>query len=187
VAVDIFLVIRSNSQNPQISDTPTTDSYFSSTLPGAVVFEVSDFDFDLQNAINIGSATGAGGAGKASFGQLVIHRAVDKLSPALLSVSAAGEHFAAIQLYLRHPNPTAGGAVPAPFLAYEFQTVFISKIEWSAGAGADLTEEVTFVFGALAVAFQAVNADGTSAGTVVKGGWSQISNSSSVQDSIILN
>jgi type VI protein secretion system component Hcp len=188
VAVDIFLVIRPNSQNPQVSDTLTTDPYFASTFSGAVVFEVSDFDFDVQTTINLGAAVGVPAAGKASFGQLVIHRAVDKLSPALLSVSATGEHFAAIQLYLRHPNPTAGGAVPAPFLAYEFQTVFISKIEWSAGAaGADLTEEVTFVYGALAVAFQAVNADGTTAGTVVKSGWSQLQNSSSVQDSIILS
>jgi type VI secretion system secreted protein Hcp len=187
VAVDIFLVIRSNPQNPQLSDTPTTDSYFSSTFPGAVVFEISDFDFDVQNTINIASASTGAGAGKANFSQLVIHRSVDKLSPALLSVSATGEHFAAIQLYLRHPNPTAGGTVPAPFLAYEFQTVFISKIEWSAGAGADLTEEVTFIYGALAVAFQAVNADGTAAGTPVKSAWSQMSNSPSVQDSIILN
>jgi type VI protein secretion system component Hcp len=152
-----------------------------------VVFEVSDFDFDVQNTINIAPPTGVPAAGKANFGQLVIHRTVDKLSPALLNVSATGEHFAAIQLYLRHPNPTAGGAVPAPFLAYEFQTVFIAKIEWSAGAGADLTEEVTFVYGALAVAFQAVNADGTTAGTVVKSAWSQVQNSSNVQDSIILN
>ena len=187
MAVDIFLVIRSNPQNPQLSDDPTTDSYFSSTFPGAVVFEVSDFDFDVQNAISIGSATGGAGAGKATLGQLVIHRTVDKLSPALLSVSATGEHFVAIQLYLRHPNPAAGGAVPAPFLAYEFQTVSISKIEWSAGAGADLAEEVTFVYGALAVAFQAANPDGTLAGPPVKSAWSQIQNSSNVQDSIILN
>jgi type VI secretion system Hcp family effector len=187
VAVDIFLVIRSNSQNPQVSDTPTTDSYFSSTFPGAVVFEVSDFDFDVQNTVNLGSAAAGAGAGKAALGQLVIHRPVDKLSPALLNVSATGEHFVAIQLYLRHPNPTGGGTVPAPFLAYEFQMVFISKIEWSAGAGADLTEEVTFVYGALAVAFQAANPDGSAAGTPAKSAWSQISNSSSVQDSIILN
>lgn len=187
MAVDIFLVIRSNSQNPQISDTPTTDPYFLSTFSSAVVFEVSDFDFDVQNTISIASASTGAGAGKANFSQLVIHRSVDKLSPALLSISATGEHFAAIQLYLRHPNPTGGGQVPAPFLAYEFQTVFISKIEWSAGAGADLTEEVTFVFGALVVAFQAANPDGSLAGAPTKSAWSQLTNSSSVQDSIILN
>jgi type VI protein secretion system component Hcp len=186
VAVDIFLVIRSNSGNPQISDTPTTDSYFSSTFPGAVVFEVSDFDFDVQNTINVGT-TGAGPAtGKAALGQLVIHRPVDKLSPALLSISATGAHFVAIQLYLRHPN-AAGGPASAPFLAYEFQTVLISKIEWSAGAGADLTEEVTFIYEALAVAFQATNPDGSAAGTPVKTAWSQITNSSNVTDSIVLN
>jgi type VI protein secretion system component Hcp len=187
VAVDIFLVIRSNNSNPQISDTTTTDSYFSSTFSSAVVCEISDFDFDVQNTINIGTATAGAGGGKAALGQLVIHRAVDKLSPALLSISATGEHFVAIQLYLRHSNPTAGGTAPAPFLAYEFQTVFISKIEWSAGAGADLTEEVTFIYGAVAVAFQASNADGSLAGAPVKSAWSQLTNSSSVQDSIILN
>jgi type VI protein secretion system component Hcp len=141
----------------------------------------------VQTTINLGAAAGVPAAGKASFGQLVIHRTVDKLSPALLSINATGERFVAIQLYLRHSNPTAGGAVSAPFLAYEFQTVFISKIEWSAGAGADLTEEVTFIYGALAVAFQAANADGTAAGTPVKSAWSQLTNSSSVQDSIVLN
>jgi type VI protein secretion system component Hcp len=186
VAVDIFLVIRSNSQNPQISDTPTTDPYFLSTFSSAVVSEIIDFDFDVQNTVSITSASTGAGAAKANFGQLVIHRSVDKLSPALLSINASGEHFAAIQLYLRHPNP-AGGQVSAPFLAYEFQTVFISKIEWSAGAGADLTEEVTFVFGALAVAFQAANPDGSLAGAPTKSAWSQLANSSNVQDSIILN
>jgi hypothetical protein len=46
---------------------------------------------------------------------------------------------------------------------------------------------VTFIYEALAVAFQAANADGTAAGTSVKSAWSQVQNSSNVQDSIILN
>ena len=187
MAVEIFLVIRANAQNPPLGDSPTTDSYFSSTFPEAVVFEISDFDFDVQNTVDIGSAATGAGAGKASLGQLVIHRTVDKLSPALLNLSTVGQHLAAIQLYLRHPNPTAGGAAPAPFLAYEFQTVFISKIEWSAAAGADLTEAVTFVYGAVAVAFQAANPDGTPAGPPAKSAWSQVQNAASVQDSIVLN
>ena len=186
MAVDIFLVIRSNTQNLQVSDTPTTDTYFSSAFPGAVVFEVSDFDFNVQNTINVGTTGAAPATGKAALGQLVIHRPVDKLSPALLSINATGAHFVAIQLYLRHPN-AAGGPASAPFLAYEFQTVLISKIEWSAGAGADLTEEVTFIYEALAVAFQATNPDGSAAGTPVKTAWSQITNSSNVTDSIVLN
>jgi type VI secretion system secreted protein Hcp len=187
VAVDIFLVIRSNAANPPLGESPTTDSYFLSTFPDAAVFEVSAFDFGVQNTVDIGSAATGAGAGKVSFGQLVIHRTVDKLSPSLLKLSAAGQHLAAIQLYLRHPNPSASAAASAPFLAYEFQLVYISKIEWSAAAGADLTEVVTFEYGALAVAFQAANSDGTSAGTPVKGGWNQIQNTADVQDSIVLN
>ena len=65
--------------------------------------------------------------------------------------------------------------------------MFISKIEWSAAAGADLTEAVTFVYGAVAVAFQAANPDGTPAGPPAKSAWSQVQNAASVQDSIVLN
>jgi type VI secretion system Hcp family effector len=184
VAVDIFLVIRPNPQNPLLSDSPTTDSYFLSAFPGAVVFEISNFDFAVQNPITVGSAATGAGAGKASLGQLVIHKAVDKVSPALFTLSGTGQHLTAIQLYIRRPGV---GAASAPFLAYEFQMVYVSKIEWSADAGGDLTEAVTFAYGAVAVAFQAANPDGTSAGTPVKSAWSQVLNSSSVQDSIILN
>jgi hypothetical protein len=109
-----FSSFASNAQNPPLGDSPTTDSYFSSTFPEAVVFEISDFDFDVQNTIDIGSAATGAGAGKASLGQLVIHRTVDKLSPALLNLSTVGQHLAAIQLYLRHPNPPLAAPLPLP-------------------------------------------------------------------------
>ena len=184
MAIDIFVVIRPNPQNPPLSETQTTDSYFSSTFPGAIVFEVSEFDFGVQNLTSPGTAASGAGAGKASFGQLVIRKTVDKVSPALFNLCASGQHLVAIQLYVRHPG--AAGAPPVPSLAYEFQMVFVAKIEWSGTAEDSVAEQVSFAYGAMAIAFQAANPDGSMAGAPTKTSWSQIQNSASVQDSIVL-
>ena len=189
MAIDAFLVIRPNPQNPPIGEAPTTDSYFLKTFPGATVISISDFEFAVENSAAIGSASGGAGgagAGKAKFDELVIHKAIDRASPGLFSVCSSGRSFAAVQLYIRKATPGPGTTgVAAPFLAYEFQTVLITKIDWS-GGGADPepSEEVTFAYGALAIAYQPTNPDGSPAGAPVKEGWSQVTNSPSVQDSI---
>jgi type VI protein secretion system component Hcp len=64
--------------------------------------------------------------------------------------------------------------------------VFITNITWSGSSDDEQpTEEVTFIFGAMIIAYQATNPDGSLA-PAVRGGWSEITNSASVQDTISL-
>ncbi len=188
MAIDTFLVIRPNPQNPPIGEAPTTDSYFQKTFPGAAVISIRDFDFAVESPAAIGSASSGLLAGKAKFDEFVFHKAIDRASPGLFAVCSSGHPFAAVQLYIREAAPGPGtSGVAAPFLAYEFQTVIITKIDWS-GGGADpeLSEEVTFAYGALVIAYQATNPDGSLAGAPVKANWSEVSNLPNVQDSIVL-
>jgi type VI protein secretion system component Hcp len=184
VPVQAFLVIRPASGNPQLPQTPGADPYATAAFPNATVIQLADYDFGVANDVTIGSTAAGAGAAKTKLNQLVVHKFADVTSPALFAVSAAGQHFAAVQIYVRHTG--GAGPTPPPFLAYEFQTVFVSKIDWSATTGDDLSEEVTFVYGALVLAFQNTNPDGSNQGPVVRSSWSQITNSGGVADTIAL-
>jgi type VI secretion system secreted protein Hcp len=182
--VDLFLVIPPNATTPQISRalTSTQDQWFVTTFPGAAIFEITDFEFAAENPTVVGASTGAG-AGKVKFDQLVIHKSVDQGSPALFTISASGEHFPVVQLYIRNASGPAG-ATPLPFLGYEFQTVFITNIDWSAGNGSSQpVEAVTFAFGAMVIAYKPTNPDGT-LGQASRSGWSTITNAGNVQDTL---
>jgi type VI protein secretion system component Hcp len=184
VAVDIFLVIPPNPATPQISRalTTTQDQFFLTTFPTAAIFEVTDFEFAVENP-TVAAAGGGAGAGKIKFDGLVIQKPVDNGSPVLFTISASGEHFAVVQLYIRNSGAGPSGAPAAPYLGYEFQTVFITNIGWSGGDGSGTTEAVTFAFGAMAIAFGPTNPDG-SQGQVIKGNWSELTNAANVQDTL---
>ncbi len=182
MAVNVFLVIPQNAATPQISRsmTSTQDQWFLTTFPGAAILEVTDFDFTVENPTVM--ATGAGaGASKMKFDGLLIHRPVDQGSPVLFSISAAGEHFAVVQLYVR--NSSAGPSPAPPYLGCEFQTVFITNIDWSGDESAGTTEAVTFAFGAMVMAYASINPDGTP-GPVIRGGWSELTNAGNIPDSL---
>jgi type VI secretion system secreted protein Hcp len=187
VAFDAFLVIRSIPGNPPIGESPTTDSYFLKTFPNATVIPVIDFEFAVESP-GAGVASSGAGAGKVTLDDLVIQKTIDKASPALFSACASGHAFAAVQLYLRKDGPGTGpGGTAAPFVGYEFQTAFITKIDWSGSdAEAEPTEQVTFAYGALAIAYKQVNPDGSTAGPPVTGSWNRVTSLPQVQDSIVL-
>lgn len=181
--IQAFLVIPPKPGNPPISATPSTDPYFSANVPNAAVIEIRDFEFAVENPAVVGSQAGAG-AGKERLDQLLIHKVVDRISPALFSASASGGHFAVMHLYVRQDSAGPAAAQGAPFLVYEFQTVFITNITWSGSGGdAQPAEAVTFTYGALVIAYKATNPDG-SLGQVAKGGWSQVTNTGNVPDTI---
>ena len=48
-----------------------------------------------------------------------------------------------------------------PYLVYKFKMVFVTKVEWSGGAGEDAPDEdVTFVYGAMSINYQQQNSSG---------------------------
>jgi type VI secretion system secreted protein Hcp len=130
MAIDIFLVIPENPDNPPVEGTAAADQSVAATFPNATVISVSSFELGMENSVSLGSATGGAGAGKVQFDPLIIQKAVDHASPSLFSAASSGRNFQAVQLYLRSSGPAA-----QPFLAYEFRTVFITKIDWSGNSG----------------------------------------------------
>jgi type VI secretion system secreted protein Hcp len=182
MAINVFLVIPQNPVNPPIQGTATADQTVAAAFPNATVISVSSFDLSMENPASPGSASGGAGAGKVQFDPLVVQKAVDSSSPSLFSAASSGRHFQAVQLYLQQASSPTG----KPFLAYEFQTVFITKIEWSGNSGGeDAAETVTFAYGTVVIAYQQPNPDG-STGPVAQQGWNQITNTADVQSTLAI-
>jgi type VI secretion system secreted protein Hcp len=180
VPIEAFLVFPQGAPNPPVGATPPTDPYLLMTFRNAAVVPIADFSFAIENATTIGSATAGAGAGRAKLGELSISKTVDQASPLLLVASASGGHFATVQLYLRDPTVGKG----TPFLAFEFQTVFITRIEWSgATAGEVPSESVHLAYAAVVMAYQGIKPDGMLA-LPVRGGWSQLTNQGNLTDTL---
>jgi type VI secretion system secreted protein Hcp len=169
--VDVYLLLTAGLPNmPPLASDAAKDDYLSRTFPKSVAVEVRDFSFGAQNPTTVGSATAGAGAGKVKFNELVVTKSVDQLSPSLFLISASGGHFPSAQLVVRKPGGTGGPG--KPYLAYEFQMVFVTGVEWSRGDDGP-AEQVTFVYGALAVGYYPQRPDG-SLGQLTKQGWSQM-------------
>ncbi len=154
------------------------DSYFG---PGGKVtppaFEIKEFSFDLENKTSIGSATSGAGGGRAAFGQFSITKFTDQCSCAFFKNCVTGTHYKNVNLYIRKAGATPD-STGAPYLVYQFGTVFTVKIEWS-GPGDETgpEEKVTFAYGQLGVVYFKQKTDGTmdsSASTPVS--WDQLKN-----------
>jgi type VI secretion system secreted protein Hcp len=182
MAIDIFLVIPQNPDNPSLTEAAEPDSSVATAFPNATVIPVTTFELEVDNAAEIGSAAAGAGAGKADFSPLTVGKLVDGASASLFAACAAGRPFAAVQLYLRQPPGPSGNF----FLAYEFQTVFITKIDWSGSAGNEVpAEALTMEYGALVIEYKPTISAG-SPGQVTQGSWNRVTNTSDVQSALTL-
>jgi len=134
--------------------------------------EIKEFSFGVENPTTIGSMSAGAGAGKAKFNEFNVKKAVDLASPQLFVASGLGCHFQEVNLVIRK----AGGQ-KVPYLIYKFKMVFVTKVEWSGGAGEDAPDEdVTFVYGAMSVNYQQQNSQGQPVGAASECAWSQVTN-----------
>jgi type VI secretion system secreted protein Hcp len=141
-ATDYFLKVTpaAGAGEPIVGETADRE------FPGAI--EIESFSFGAENATTIGSATGGAGAGKATFQEFTVEKAVDSTTPRLLKSLAMGSHFATVELIARRTGG-AGSVTPMRTL---FQTVFITKQEQSGSRGEDMHEKLTFTYGGIAQA-----------------------------------
>ncbi|MGH3302194.1 MAG: Hcp family type VI secretion system effector [Streptosporangiaceae bacterium] len=182
MAIDMFLVIPQNPANPPVTGETSADPSVATAFPNATVIPVTSFELEVENATVLGSAGAGAGAGRAQFSPLTVTKLVDKTSPSLFSACASGSHFAAVQLYLRQ----SAGPSQSTFLAYEFQTVFITKIDWSGSAGDQVpAETLAMEYGALVIAYKPTTSAGTP-GPVTRGGWNRVANTSDVPSTLAM-
>lgn len=138
-------------------------------------FELKSFEFGAENTINIGSSSGGGGAGKATFKEFNITKTTDAASCGLFTCLCTGNHFQDAIIELRR----SGGATDASgvtFMKFTFKLVMVQDITWSGTDGDDVCEEnVVFQYGAMHIEYWRQKKDGT-AGDKTEAKWSRTLN-----------
>lgn len=140
-------------------------------------FEVLSFEIGAENNINIGSISGGGGAGKATFKELTVTKKTDTASAPLLTSLCAGEHYDDMVIELRRSGGVATtGKSGKTFLMFEFKLVMIQDISWSGSDGDDVCEEtVVMQYGAMKVTYTPQDKKGAD-GTPKTAQWSRVLN-----------
>ncbi|MBS1859915.1 MAG: type VI secretion system tube protein Hcp, partial [Acidobacteria bacterium] len=110
----------------------TTDKFFA----GKKALEILSFSFGVAQAQTVGSQTGGASAGKSSFEEFTVEKAVDLASVPLYVACAAGAHFPTVCLAIRK----AGGS-NLLYLQYIFRMVFVTGINWNGGGGDEAPKE----------------------------------------------
>ncbi len=165
----------------------------SPALQQGSVFEIDDFNFDIEQVLNIGSQSSGAGAGKVTFNPFSITRKTDRASPIFFMMCCAGQHFYQVTLCLRRAGGGAGGAVGntagsatmssgTTFLRFDFALVAVKTISWSGSDGDESPkEEVTFEYGALMVWYLQQATGGGAQGSPVTGAWNRVYNNNDFQ------
>jgi type VI secretion system secreted protein Hcp len=130
--------------------------------------ELVSFSWGASNPATVGSASGGGGAGKATLSSFNCLKATDKASPVLFQACCQGKHFPKATLTLNK----AGGDDAVNYLVYDFENVFIESIQWSGSSGGDdrPTESLSLAFGKVTISYTPQQATGAKAGPV-RGSW----------------
>jgi len=153
------------------------DSEFSGTEGW---FSIKEFSFGIENTLNISTASGGAGAGKADFKEFTVKKQTDRASPYLAMTCGKGGHYAEVDLQLRKSGSAkVQGKAGQTYLSYKFKLVAVKSIEWSGSSGDDVPEEtVVFEYGAMQMTYYPQLADGTM-GNMVQRTWNKLSNSTS--------
>lgn len=144
-------------------------------------FEILSFELGAENTINIGSITGGGGAGKATFKEFTVTKKTDTASTKLFEALATGRHIKTVIIELRRSgqaNKTlrSGGI----FMRFEMKLVMVQDISWSGSDGDDICEETVILqFGAIEVTYTPQTKEGKD-GTKQQARWSRVKNNNSL-------
>lgn len=167
-----------------------TETALGSDLKSGQLFEIDDFSFDIEQAINIGSQSSGIGAGKVTFNPFSITRKTDRISPILFHMCCAGMHFQQVSLYLRRAGgaTTSGTAMSGTtFLRFDFRLVGVKTVNWSGSDGDEsCKEEITFEYGAVQIRYLQQD---PKTGQIASGGnatpvsaWNRIYNNDKFED-----
>tara|TARA_R110002096_G_scaffold205630_2_gene391579 strand:- start:6221 stop:6754 length:534 start_codon:yes stop_codon:yes gene_type:complete len=145
-------------------------------------FEILSFEFGAENNINIGSITGGGAAGKATFKELSITKKTDTGSTFLFKALCTGEHLDDLVIELRRAaGGQASGASGKTFMRFDMRLVMVQDITWSGSDGDDVCEEsVTLQYGAIQIHYFSQDKQGKMASKPEEAMWSRVKNNSSL-------
>jgi len=142
-------------------------------------FEIKEFTFGAENTLNITSATGGAGAGKATFKEFKVKKQTDTATPYLLQTLGLGGHYDVVQLFIRKSGAAAAtGLSGQAYIVFPFGMVAVKSLEWAGAEGDDVpTEDVVFEFGELVVSYYPQLPTGMLDAKPRTGSWSKLTNS----------
>ena len=142
--------------------------------PGNTLLEVSDYSFDVEQTLNIGSQSTGAGAGKITFNPFSITKKIDVLSTVLFSNCASGRPFERLDLLI---VKNAGNSKPFVFVQHTMKLVAVKTIAY-ADNDQSPREQVSFEYDGLQIRYTPQRPDG-SLGELLVAGWTRVKN---VQD-----
>jgi type VI secretion system secreted protein Hcp len=114
---------------------------------------------------------GAAAAGKVHIRDLQVMKRMDKASPILMLAAASGQHFKSAVLTAQKP-----GEPPQEYLTITFGDLTVSSYQTEASAGdPSPTDQVSFSFGRIEIAYRPQRPDGT-LDAPVNAGWDVTAN-----------
>jgi type VI secretion system secreted protein Hcp len=178
MAIDAFMIFVPADTKKAIPAESQTQNFSTDKLMAGFsvgnVFEVSDFSFDVEQVLNIGSTTGGAGAGKVTFNPFSFSRSTDRASPTFFEMCCSGKHFQQVSLCMRKAVGNAGSG--ECYLRFDFALAAVKTVSWSGSDGDEATkEEVTFEFGALQIRYKPQKPDGT-LDAEIQSAWSRTNN-----------
>lgn len=148
-------------------------------MSGKDAFELLSFELGAENNINIGSISGGGGAGKATFKEFTVTKKTDTASTGLFHALVTGQHFDDMVIELRRSSGESAKS-GITFMKFDFRLVMVQDISWSGSDGDDVCEEtVVFQYGAIEISYWKQTAKGKMEGPEVKR-WSRVKNNASL-------
>jgi len=168
MAVDIFATFVASRPNIAIGET-TLD-------PRSKGIVIQSISLGVENQVNIGSATGGAGVGKATFNPLLITKVADASSPLFALALFSGTHYDTVTFDFFTSGSGGAQQKPSPIYSIACKMVAVSKIELSTSQSDDvITEEITLQYGAIQIRTKPMNKDGT-LGKEVMTQWSKVKN-----------
>lgn len=136
--------------------------------------DVSAFSWGMTNPAAPGGGGGGGGAGRVSFQDLTVTKAVDAASPPLFAAAATGQHVRDAVLTV-----AASGDRPDAYLRYCLRDVTVASLKEEGTGSERPVETVTFRYAQFAVAYGRQAADGSR--TFLTQGWDLIRNLATIE------
>ena len=184
MAVDAYMTFTTYDGNSLAAESQVDFSKQSSDLKEAsgkfkagFVFEISDYNFDIEQTLNIGSASKGTGAGRVTFNPFSFTRKIDQASPKFFGMACSGTPFKEILLGLR--KASGGDTTGSFFLMYRFVMAAVKTVSWAHDEESP-NETVTFEYGGLQIFYGIQKADGTINQSSIPAGWDRMKNIANV-------
>ncbi len=136
-------------------------------------------DLGIENSATLGSPSGGGGAGKASFQKLTLSKIVDSVSPKVFKAVGMGTPFKSVNIVFLKQT---GSTQPQAYLTYDMNLVFASSQKWSGKDDGAVGETLTFEFAALKMTYFKQKPDGTLEKNGIIQSWNVLKNNDDFED-----